>query len=183
LQSKTYQLSSEPNEYNLIDRQCFSRYYPKRMNAEVLFDAINHATANRATFPNLPAGTRAVQLPDAAITNYVLSVFGKPEGASPCECERSTDANLAQILYLLMSRDVEGKLAARPTQLLANRDFSDKDRVRELYLWTFARYPTDEELDFINATHLRKKPANEQRQAYEDILWALLNTKEFSFVR
>jgi hypothetical protein len=182
LQSQTYQLSSEPNEYNLIDRQCFSRYYPKRMNAEVVFDAINHVTANRATFPNLPVGTRAVQLPDAAITNYFLSVFGKPEGASPCECERSTDANLAQILHLMMSREVEGKLSARPIQLLANREFKDEDRVRELYLWTFARYPSQEELDF-NLAYLRKKPAAEQRQAYEDILWALLNAKEFSFVR
>ncbi len=182
LQSKTYQLSSEPNEYNLIDRQCFSRYYPKRMNAEVVYDAINQVTANRGTFPNLPAGTRAVQLPDAAITNYFLSVFGKPEGASPCECERSTDANLAQILHLMMSREVEGKLAARPTQLLANQGFSDEDRVRELYLWTFTRYPSQEELDF-NLAYLRRKPAGERRQAYEDILWALLNAKEFSFVR
>jgi hypothetical protein len=182
LQSQTYQLSSEPNEYNLIDRQCFSRYYPKRMNAEVVFDAINQVTANRPNFPNLPQGTRAVQLPDAAITNYFLSVFGKPEGASPCECERSTDANLAQILHLMMSREVEGKLRARPTQLLVNGQLSDKDRVRELYLWAFARYPSDEELKF-NLAYLDKKPFGERLQAYEDMLWALLNAKEFSFVR
>jgi hypothetical protein len=182
VQSKTYQLSSEPNEYNLIDRQCFSRYYPKRMNAEVVYDAINHVTANRPNFQNLPIGTRAVQLPDAAITNYFLEVFGKPQGASPCECERSTDANLAQILHMMMSREVESKLSARPIQLLANRDFKDEDRVRELYLWTFSRYPDQEELDF-SLGFLRKKPAAEQRQAYEDLLWALLNAKEFSFVR
>ena len=82
----------------------------------------------------------------------------------------------------MMSREVEGKLSARPIQLLANQKFKDEDRVRELYLWTFSRYPSDEELEF-NLSFLRKKPAAEQRQAYEDLLWALLNAKEFSFVR
>jgi hypothetical protein len=152
------------------------------MNAEVVLDAINQVTASRSAFPNLPQGTRAVQLPDASITNYFLQVFGKPEGASPCECERSTDANLAQILHLMMSREVEGKLPARPTQLLADRKLSDEDRVRELYLWAFSRYPDEAELQ-LNLAYLRKKPEAQRRAAYEDILWALLNAKEFSFVR
>jgi hypothetical protein len=184
VQSKTYQLSSDPNEYNVFDKQNFSRYYPKRMNAEVMFDALNQVTNSQSTFPGLPPGTRAVQLPDASITNYFLSVFGKPEGASPCECERSTDANLAQILHLMMSREVEGKISggtARPARLVG-ASMSDEERIKEMYLWAFSRNPSDEELKFSLA-YLAKKSKENKRQAFEDILWAMLNAKEFSFVR
>ena len=184
LQSKTYQLSSDPNAYNVIDKQNFSRFYPKRMIAEVLYDSVNQVTNSRANFGGLPPGTRAVQLPDASFTNYFLSVFNKPEGSSPCECERSGDANLAQILHMLMSREVEGKItsgSSRARLLVAEKDMDDAKRVQRLYLWVFSRYPTEDELKF-NLAYLARKSDNLQA-AYEDMLWALLNSKEFAFIR
>src|SRR5207237_2905038 len=93
--SNIYQLSAEPNDYNRSDKQNYSRYYPKRLNAEVLLDAINSVTNTNTAFPALPSGTRAVQLPDSAGMTYFLTVFGKPQGESACECERSSEANLA----------------------------------------------------------------------------------------
>ena len=100
-QSQTYQLSSIPNEFNAKDKTYFSRYYPKRLNAEVLYDAINQMTASQANFSGLPVGTRAVQLPDNSFNSqsYFLTVFGRPDSSSSCECERSSDASLAQSLH------------------------------------------------------------------------------------
>lgn len=182
--SSTYQLSSEPNEYNVADKQNYSRYYPKRLHAEVLYDALNQVTGVQTRFNGLPEGTRAVQLPDATINNYFLSVFGKPLGNSPCECERSAEANLAQTLHLLNSAEVQTKLTAgsgRAAQLAADKERTHEQRVRELYYWAFAREPDAQELE-LTLAHIERKQ-NNVKEAYEDILWALINAKEFSFVR
>ncbi len=180
--SKTYQLSSLPNDYNKSDKQNFSRYYPKRLNAEVLLDAINQVTLSSTRFSGLPAGTRATQLPDSGSMTYFLTVFGRPQAESACECERSAEANLAQSLHLLNSNEIQGKLTAgsgRARTLSAEKDRSDDDKVRELYLWVYSRAPEEAELK-IALAHIDKH--KDQKQiAYEDILWALINTKEFLF--
>ncbi len=180
-QSKTYQLSSTPNDYNFDDKQNFSRYYPKRVDAEVLLDALNQVTKTTTKFKDLPPGTRAVQLPDNSFATYLLTVFGKPEAATACECERSGDANLAQSLHLLNSPEVLGKVAsAEGAAALLAKDVerSHQQRVDELYRMVLARAPKDHELKLI-LPHL--EGAENQQQAYEDILWALINTKEFLF--
>lgn len=179
--SRAYQLSSQPNEYNLTDKQNFSRYYPKRLTAEVLLDAINQVTLSTTDFSELPAGTRAVQLPDQASNSYFLTVFGRPQAETACECERSQEANLAQSLHLLNSAEVQGKLTAktgRAAMLVADAGRSDADKLRELYLLVYSREPVAEEIAIAQA-HLDKTP--EKQQAYEDLIWALLNTKEFLF--
>ena len=179
--SQVYQLSAEPNDYNQTDKQNFSRYYPKRMNAEVLLDAIDQVTATSTTFNGLPVGTHAVQLPDSAVNSYFLTVFGKPQGESACECERSSEANLAQSLHLLNSNEVQGKLstgAGRAAMMAQDKERTDEVKIRELYLWVYSRPPVAEELQ-IAVAHLAK---HENKQtAYEDIVWALINTKEFLF--
>ncbi|MBL9082337.1 MAG: DUF1549 domain-containing protein [Planctomycetales bacterium] len=180
--SRTYQLSAEPNQFNGRDKQNFSRYYPKRLNAEVLLDALDSVAASNTSFAGLPAGTRAVQIPDNGVNSYFLTVFGKPEGASACECERSTDASLAQSLHLLNSQEIQGKLAAgtsRPA-LLAKDAAPLKDRIRKLYITAFSREPSNDELATAEAYINRAEEKNRQ-QAFEDVLWALLNTKEFLF--
>lgn len=180
-QSQTYQLSSEPNEHNLSDKQNYSRYYPKRFTAEVLLDAINQVTSSTTEFPDLPAGARAVQLPDQQANSYFLTVFGRPQADTACECERSQEANLAQSLHLLNSPEIQGKLtssAGRAALLAGDATRSDEEKMRELYLWVYSREPNAEELQ-VALTHLAK---NENKQlAYEDIVWALINTKEFLF--
>jgi hypothetical protein len=180
-QSTTYQLDSVPNDFNADDRQNFSRYYGRRLQAEVLLDAIDQVTKTQTKFNKLPDGTKAIQLPDNSFDTYFLTVFGKPKAASACECERSDDANLAQALHLLNSPEVQAKLAAKDgrTQLLAaDTTRGHAERTTELYQTVFARPPSENELALV-MQHLQR--AETPQQGYEDLLWALINTKEFLF--
>ncbi|MCF7762673.1 MAG: DUF1549 and DUF1553 domain-containing protein [Verrucomicrobia bacterium] len=192
--SSTYQLSAIPNEHNGVDRQNFSRYYPKRLTAEVLLDSVNRLANAQTPFKGLPDGTRAVQLPDNSYNegSYFLTVFGRPDMSSACECERSQDASLAQSLHLLNAKDIQEKLSSdsgRPALLAKDTERSDEQKLRELYLLAFAREPKAEEYVLANA-HISRKmervgqegdPQAAKREAYEDIVWALVNTKEFLF--
>jgi hypothetical protein len=180
--STTYQLAAEPNEFNARDKQNFSRYYPKRLNAEVLLDAVDFVTGSASSFNGLPVGARAVQIPDNGVNSYFLTVFGRPEGASACECERSMDASLAQSLHLLNSQEVQGKLAAgRAGKLAGDKAMETREKIRQLYLASFSREPQADELAAAEA-HINRATTDETRkQAFEDVLWALVNTKEFLF--
>ncbi len=180
--SQVYQLSANPNEWNRDDKQNFSRYYPKRLNAEVLLDAIDQVTGSTTNFAGVPSGTRAVQLPDSGFTSYFLTVFGRPESSSACECERSGEANLAQSLHLLNSSEIQGKLTAgngSAARLANDKTREHPAKIRELYLLAFGREPSVEEMG-IAVAHLERNAADPKR-AYEDIVWALINTKEFLF--
>ena len=180
--SKTYQLSSLPNEFNVRDKQNFSRFYPRRMSAEVLYDAFHQVTSTTQGYNGLPAGTRAVQLPDSSIGPYFLKVFGQPAGDTACECERSDEANLAQSLHLLNSSEVQNKVAhasGRAAVLNKTKDVSNEEKIRELYRWVYSRHPDADELK-IALAHL-KRHEKDPKVAWEDITWALINTKEFLF--
>ncbi len=196
--SQTYQLSAVPNDHNVADAQNFSRYYPKRLQAEVLLDSINLVSKSRDNFTNQPAGVRATWLPDDKFNadSYFLTVFGRPEMDSACECERVADANLAQSLHLINSDTIQSKLghdAGRAAALALATERPDAERLGELYVYALSRPPRSEELAAATA-HLEKKrakaaekaddeitPEKAEREAFEDILWALVNTKEFLF--
>jgi hypothetical protein len=179
-QSKTYQLTSLPNKHNGMDKNNFSRFYPRRLNAEVLLDAIDAVTGTKTRFSGLPASTRAVQIPDSGVQSYFLTVFGKPEGSSACECERTGDANLAQSLHLLNSQEIQGKLTSgRAGKFASDTKRPDEDKIRELYMITFSRQPDASELALAMG-HI-KKLEKKKKEAFEDIIWALINTKEFMF--
>jgi hypothetical protein len=180
-QSTTYQLDSVPNEYNADDTQNYARYYARRFQAEVLLDSIDQVTQTQTKFNKLPEGTRALQLPDNSFDTYFLTVFGKPKAASACECERSDDANLAQALHLLNSPEVQAKLVAkggRVETLALDETRDHQARVTELYQTVFARPPREDEMALV-MRHM--EIAETPRQAYEDLMWALVNTKEFLF--
>ena len=193
-ESQIYQLSSVPNEFNKIDKQNFSRYYPKRLTAEVLFDAVNQTTKSESSFDGLAHGTRAVALPDNSFnaSSYFLTVFGRPDSSSSCECERSQDASLAQSLHLLNAREIQEKLAkddGRAASLATDSQRGDDEKIRELYYWVYSRDPKENELALATG-YIQKKTGSKddkaeltvaKRQAYEDIIWALINTKEFLF--
>jgi hypothetical protein len=184
-QSRTYQLSAVPNEFNKHDKQAYARFYPRRMSAEVLYDAVNQVTASPSGFGGLPqdrhAPRRAIMLPDESYTSYFLDVFGRPQRISACECERVSEANLAQALHLLNSDEVQTKLARAGgrADLLAKDARPDAQKIEELFLWAFARRPSAEHLQLALA-HLGRHAQN-KKQGYENILWALINTKEFVF--
>ncbi len=183
--SRTYQLSAVPNDFNKHDKQTYARYYPKRMSAEVLFDAVCQVTNSPSTFNGLPndrhAPRRAIMLPDEAFQSYFLDVFGRPQRLSACECERVSEANLAQALHLLNSDEVQNKLAAgngRADQL-AKDPRPHPEKVEELFLWAFARKPTPEDMKTALA-HIQKHE-KQPAVAYQDLLWTLINCKEFVF--
>ncbi len=185
VKSRTYQLSSTPNEFNEHDKQNYARYYPRRMSAEVLYDAVNQVADSPATFNGLPtdrfAPKRAIMLPDESFPSYFLDVFGRPQRISACECERVSEANLAQALHLLNSDEIQGKLARSGGR--AEEEMKDPRpdpaKVDELFMWALGRKPTPEQRDLALA-NIAKNAAN-KKAAYENILWALLNTKEFVF--
>ncbi|HWE01008.1 MAG TPA: DUF1549 and DUF1553 domain-containing protein [Tepidisphaeraceae bacterium] len=192
--SQVYQLDSIPNAFNEVDKQNFSRYYPKRLEAEVLLDAVTTVTGAPYKFENLPAGTRAVQLPDNSFNqaSYFLTVFGRPDSASACECERSGEASLAQSLHLLNAREIQDMLqipSGRAAKLASDSARSDDDKLRELYHLAFSRDPDISEIaaakgyieQAVGKADAKQDKPTVVRHAYEDIVWALLNTKEFSF--
>jgi hypothetical protein len=180
--STTYQLSSLPNGKNATDRQSFSRYYPRRLPAEVLLDAIDQMNGSVTAFTGMPSGSRAVQIPDhGGVQSYFLTVFGKPGGASACECERSVDASLAQSLHLLNSPDIHGKMSSGVAkELSGDMKRTDADKVQELYLRAFGRPASEHEMKYATS-HLAKFEGKDRPAAYEDVVWALINTKEFLF--
>ncbi len=183
--SRTYQLSAVPNDFNKTDKQTYARFYPRRMGAEVLYDAVCSVTNSPAGFGGLPtdklAPNRAIMLPDESFTSYFLDVFGRPQRISACECERVNEANLAQALHLLNSQEIQNMLArgGGRADLLVQDKRADKEKVEELFLFAFGRRPSPEHLN-VAIQHIERNAAN-KKVAYENLIWALINTKEFVF--
>ena len=181
--SRLYQLGSQPTKANVSDTRFYSYYRVKRLAAESLLDAVDEATGVRTKFKSLPLGTRAIELPDAGdfYSNYFLKTFAKPKRASVCECERSPDENLAQALHTLNGDTIAAKVAnktGRVGKLLAAKSTHDSI-IEELYLATLSRRPSAEEQSACRE-FLAASP--NPKECYEDLLWALLNSKQFLFV-
>ncbi|HEV3122522.1 MAG TPA: DUF1549 and DUF1553 domain-containing protein, partial [Isosphaeraceae bacterium] len=179
--SRAYDRSSMPNDYNLADHQNFARYYPKRLPAEVLLDAIGAVTASPEAFSGLPKGFRAAQLPDEGFASYFLEIFGRPKRESVCECERVSEASLTQSLHLLNSGEVQQKLTsgtARAAGWVADTR-SEPEKIQELYRLCCSRAPSAEEESICMAHLAQRRAEGKLRQGYEDLLWTLINTKEF----
>lgn len=192
--SNAYQLSALPNKHNVGDRQNYSRYYPRRLPAEVMLDAVDKLAGTQTDFSNLPSGTRAVALPDNSYNNNpFLRVFGRPEGESVCECERIQSSSLAQSLFMINANDIRQKLANQSTgraQRLANDKRPAKEKIEELYFAAFGRQPRPDELqtalNYLTEKRINAqgKPVDAGRAAfenYQDLIWALMNSKEFLF--
>jgi hypothetical protein len=179
--SRLYQLDSQPSAQNVADSRFYSHFEVKRLSAEPLLDAIDSAAGTQTKFKNLPLGTRAIEIPDADYPDYFLNTFAKPRRMSVCECERSPDANLAQALHTLNGDIVASKIAlktGRVQRLLAEKT-PHRDIVTDLYYATLSRAPSSAELSASEGL-LSEYPS--PHECYEDLLWALMNSKAFLFV-
>ena len=173
-----YQLESAPHDGNAGDMQTFARFYPRRLTAEVLLDGISQVLNVPTNFPKMPAGTRAIDLPDENVAAHFLDVFGRPARLSACECERVDAPSLAQALELVNSAEIQRKLIAESgyaTQMAANA-LNSEEVASDIFLSVLARNPNPDELAAA-ATFLES--SGERLTACQDLLWSLLATNEF----
>lgn len=182
LTSRVYQLSAEPVPGNKSDTQNFARYYARRMSAEVFHDAVNQVCESRQDFNGMPRSARAIDLPHENYGSYFLDVFDRPKRVSVCECERSTSATLAQVLLLSNSDEMENKIASREGRVarMVKAGMSDGDMIDELFLATRGRYPLPGEKRRAGG-HVESAMKNGRVAALEDLLWALVNSRDFLF--
>ena len=179
LNSRAYQTSAETRPGNVRDQKFYSHYYPRRLQAEVLLDAICAATGAVENFPGYPQGVRAIQLPGPNTDSYFLATFGRSDRVTACACERNGEVSLPQLLHLQNGESIPQKIAAGDGRLMKLLEAeSDNGQVIErLYLTALGRLPTDAEknqaAEFVAGA--------DRKLAFQDAFWALLNTKEFSF--
>jgi hypothetical protein len=182
MNSRAYQLSSQKGPGNQADTDNvhYARYRVRRLTAEQLADAIDYATGTREKYAGLPLGTRAIQLPDAGVKSFLLDVFGRPARQIACECERTAQPNIAQALHLLNGDFLNKKIASSTgrieTLLKAKKDAPTL--VQELYLVTLSRAPRPDEMQRAVVWLGR---AASPREGAQDLMWALLNSREFLF--
>ena len=178
--SRTYQLASDPTPGNAVDRKFYSHYYPRRLGAEVLADALSQATGVAEPFEGYAVGLRAVQLPDPRVQSYLLDTFGRPERVTACACERSDEVTMPQVLHLMNGEALDRRIDApegRLGALLASGK-PDVEVVETLFLATFARRPGIEQRRTVESA---LAGVVDRRAVYRDLLWALVNSKEFLF--
>jgi len=130
----------------------------------------------------MPAGTRAVQLPDTENANPFLKAFGQPARELACECERETDSNLTQALQLINGPAINDRLRNPNNRIgkLLTAKKSNEEILGELFLVALSRPPSQAEVKGM-LEHVTRLPMLEQRKGWEDVLWALINSKEFQF--
>lgn len=179
--SRVYQTSATPNPTNERDERNFSRAYFKRPDAEVLCDMIAQALGVPEKFQGSPGIARATQLWDSKARSDFLKLFGRPNRVTACDCERTREPSVSQVLNLLNSPDIQAKLTheAGTVARLVRSEKDDTKLVEELYLQFYARRPTAKETDTATK-HLQRYPDN-RRAAAEDLAWALMNSTEFVF--
>jgi hypothetical protein len=178
--SRVYQLDSHPTERNAADTRFYTHYNVKRLPAEVLLDAVDFACGTQEKFNGIPAGTRAIELPDPNYASFFLDTMGRPQRAITCECERTGQPNLAQVLHIANGDVLQKKVAdksGRAAKLLKQKS-SDDEAIAELYLHTYCRRPSDDELSACREI-IAASPS--RSEGLEDILWALCNSREFLF--
>jgi hypothetical protein len=181
LKSQTYQLSSRSNVSNQRDEQNFSHYLEDRLPAEVLLDAICDVTSVPENFPGMPSGTRAIQVWDNRFPSYFLDTFGRSSRQSPCECGKSGAPTMSQALHLMNAPEISAKLSSsdgRISKLAASEKTSD-EILNEFALAAWGRLPNDRE----RSAAAKIFSQSDRRQAAEDLMWAMLNSYDFLFVR
>ncbi len=180
-QSRAYQLSIVPNPWNDDDTMNFSHAIPRRLSAEQMLDAVAVATGYRPPFKDLPAGLRAVELPDGLVGgNDFLALFGRPKRQSACECERSSNVTLSHALNLINGPTLGECVSHADNRFakLVQSEQDDRKVIEEIYLSCLNRPPTEQEL-----TRIQLDNGEQRLESAQDLAWALLNSPAFLFNR
>ncbi|MBI2808154.1 MAG: DUF1549 domain-containing protein [Planctomycetes bacterium] len=180
LNSRAYQLSSATRPTNEKDQRFYSHYYARRLPSEVLHDAIYTLTGVADEFPGYPRGLRAVQVPDPNALSPFFRAFKRSERLTACACERASEVNLAQTLHLFGGDPNVGKIRASYGRLarMLKTQKTDRELIDELMTVALSRLPTEAERKRIDE-HVAR--TNNRQVAFADLMWALMNTKEFLF--
>ena len=182
VESRAYALTSETLPTNAADRAFFSHYYPRRLPAEVLADALAEFTGVPEAYEGQALGLRAVQLPDPEVPNDLLEAFGRPGRVTACACERTADVTMPQVLHLMNGENLNRRLADPEGRIagLLKSGQSDREVVDALFLAALSRKPSDSQWEAVQSalagTGLDERPA-----VFRDLAWALVNSKEFLF--
>jgi hypothetical protein len=184
LNSRTYQLSSDVNETNKLDKNNYSHAYIRPMMAEVVIDVLNSALGTIENFgPEAPPNSRTVEVGSSRFLNnptmsYALRIFGRPPRTTACDCERSADPALPQKLFLMTDTSLITKLNAANGRVrnLVSSNKSDDEVLEEMFLATLTRYPTKEDKELFAEYRSTRK---DRQSAFTDAMWALINTREF----
>lgn len=194
LQSETYQRASKPLPENSADSRFYSHFYPRRLMAEVLHDAVYEITGVPTQFSvdrrnqkqgigeKYPVGFRALQLPDTQTDSYFLKAFGRPDREKTCVCERTAEPSVTQVLHIANGDTINKKLEATNSRIskLLEANTPNEKIVEELYLSALSRFPSGEEKSKILKV-LNEAAEKERRAVVEDLYWAVLSSKEFLF--
>ena len=188
LNSNTYQLSSIPKTNKPEGEAVFSHYPLRRLEAEVLIDALNQITGTTEKYSSaipepftfIPEDQRSIALADGSITSSFLEMFGRPPRDTGLESERSSRPSADQRLHLLNSSHIQRKIEQGPKlRALMQSRRTPREVTTELYLTVLSRFPTDEELKII-ATYSKSRREN-RREVAIDLIWALINSAEFLY--
>jgi hypothetical protein len=194
LQSNTFQRSSQSLPENQDDHRFFSRYYPQRLSAEVLLDAISQVTGVPSRFTQIgfkgsdfadtddyPEGTRAIQLYDSAVVSNFLKTFGRNNRDITCECERSNTPSMVQVLHINNGVTINDRLRDEKSCVASALAEPDTEKVIvDAYLSSLCRYPTSHEKDMLIAI-LKEATGDDRKTTIEDLFWSILSSREFLF--
>jgi len=194
LRSQTYQRSSLPLAENRNEFKYLSRYYPRRLMAEVMLDGIDQVLQtttvfNEVAFPGADKqktdfykqGTRAIELYDASVNSYFLKTFGRNPREITCECERSAEPSLVQVLHLSNGETLNPKLADQKNRIakLIDENESDSAIIQTLFVAALTREASELELEKL--LKIRSEYGEDRGTALQDIAWSILTSTEFTF--
>jgi len=194
LESETYGRSSTPLPENASEQKYLSRYYPRRMLAEVMLDSIDQVVQTSTDFTQIafpgadfqktdayPKGTHAIQLHDSAVDSYFLKTFGRNTREITCECERSSEPTMVQVLHMSNGETLNPKLATVGNAIskLIDSNKSNEEIIDHLFLVALSRKPMADEKAKLIA--VMEEYGDERRTAIEDAYWSVLTSTEFTF--
>ena len=183
--SSTYQFSSLPRAKGPEARANFANYLLRRLEAEVLIDALNRITGTSELYTSavpepftyIPKTMTAVEVPDGSVTSSFLTLFGRSARATGMENERVNELASPQWLYMLNSAAIQNKLQTGPQLGALVSAETAKEIAERLYLTILSRFPTDADLKAVE--EYTKAGVTKGRDAWIDLAWALINSPEF----